>query len=176
MPCTLTLAGSPSVNGLRLGLTTDDVLTIFPGSKDDAELRAAQSQPPDQFGVSTFVIRPEKYQSKDRFAGINQIAFSLLDGRVSNFTLSYNGPEYSNVDKFVEKFIQETSSPGLAQWEPYAGMDTLKILKCSDFEVRVFIGGQGGSLNYVLVKDLAAEQKLKDRRKKAREKASPTPG
>ena len=40
-------------------------------------------------------------------------------------------------------------------------------------QARVFAGGQGGNLNYVLMKDLEAEKKLKDRRAKAREKATP---
>ena len=172
--CQLTLAGAPDIKGLRLGMTTEEVLALFPGSKDDAEVRASLSRPPSQFGVSSFLIRPEKYESKDKFAGVNQITFTLLDGRVSSFSVGYNGPEYSHVDKFVTKFIEGTNLPPPDQWEAYVGMDnSLKILKCTDFEVRVFIGGQGGNLNYVLMKDLEAEKKLKDRRDKARAKATP---
>ena len=51
----------------------------------------------------------------------------------------------------------------------------LKILKCSEIEIRVFAGGPGGNLNYVLMRDLEADKKLKDRRAKARAKATPTP-
>ncbi len=172
--CQLTLAGAPDIKGLRLGMTTEEVLALFPGSKDDAEVRASLSRPPSQFGVSGFLIRPAKYETKDKFEGINQITFSLLDGRVSNFTVGYNGPEYSHVDKFVAKFIEGTSLPAADQWEAYVGMDnSLKILKCADFEINVFIGGPGGNLNYVLVKDLEAEKKLKGRRDKARAKAPP---
>jgi len=172
--CQLTLAGAPDIKGLRLGMTPDKVLALFPGSKDDAEVRTSLSRPPSQFGVSSFLIRPDKYESKEKFAGINQITFTLLDGRVSSFSAGYNGPEYSHVDKFVAKFIEGTNLPPPDQWEAYVGMDnSLKILKCTDFEVRVFIGGQGGNLNYVLMKDLEAEKKLKDRRDKARAKATP---
>src|SRR5260370_525377 len=35
-PCTLTLAGAPDIKGIRLGMTADEVLALFPGSKDDA--------------------------------------------------------------------------------------------------------------------------------------------
>src|SRR5438132_1032499 len=41
--------------------------------------------------------------------------------------------------------------------------------------IRVFAGGTGGNLNYVLMSDLEADKKLKDRRAKARAKATPTP-
>jgi hypothetical protein len=172
--CQLTLAGAPYIKGLRIGMTADEVLALFPGSKDDAEVRSSLSRPPSQFGQSSFLVRPEKYESKDKFAGISHITFTLLDGRLANFSLGYNGPEYSHVDKFVAKFIEGTTLPAADQWEAYVGMDnSLKILKCTDFEINVFIGGQGGNLNYVLMKDSDAEKKLKERRDKARAQATP---
>ena len=173
--CQLTLAGAPDIKGLRLGITPEQVLALFPGSEEDAELRSSLSRPAGLLGVSSFVIRPNRYEpSKEKFAGINQITFTLLDGHVSNFTIGYNGPEYSHVDKFVAKFTEGTNLPAADQWEAYVGMDTqLKILKCTEFEIRVFAGGQGGNLDYVLMSDLVADQKLKERRKKAREKATP---
>src|SRR5882672_1568621 len=174
--CQLTLAGAPDIKGLRLGMTTEEVLALFPGSKDDTEVRTSLSRPPSQFGVSSFLVRPEKYESKDKFAGVNQITFTLLDGRVSNFSVGYNGPEYSHVDKFVAKFIEGANLPPPDQWEAYVGMDTqLKTLKCTEFEIRVFAGGAGGNLNYALMRDLEADKKLKDRRAKARAQATPTP-
>ncbi len=176
VPCTLTLAGAPTISGLRLGMTAEEVLALFPGSKEDSEVHSNLSRPPTQFGQSSFVIRPEKFSSRENFPGINQITFTFLDGRVSSLTFGYNGPEYSHVDKFVAKVVAGTNLPPVDHWEAYVGMDNqLKILACSEFEVRVFAGGQGGNLNYVLVKDLIADKKLKDRRAKARAQQSPTP-
>lgn len=174
--CQLTLAGAPDIKGIRLGMTPEQLLALFPGGNEDAEVRSSLSRAPSEFGVSSFLIRPAQYQSKERFAGVNQITFTLLDGRVSSFSVGYNGPEYSHVDKFVAKTVEGTSLPPADQWEAYVGMDNqLKTLKCKDFEVRVFAGGQGGNLNYVLMRDLEADKKLKDRRAKARAKATPTP-
>jgi len=167
---------APVLNGLKLGMTPDEVLALFPGSKDDAEIKATLARPPSQFGESELLIRPAKFKSKDQFAGISQITFSLLDGHVSSFTVGYNGPAYTHVDQFVAKFVEGTIFPPADQWHAYVGMDTqLKTLTCKDFEARVFSGGEGGNLNYVLMRDLEADKKLKDRRKKAREQASPTP-
>jgi hypothetical protein len=153
-------------------MTPEQVLGLFPGSREDAEVRSGLAKPASPLGESSFVIKPEKSKSKDKFAGISQISFTLLDGRVYNFSISYNGPEWPHVDNFVAKFAQETSLPTIESWEAFVGLDTqLKLLKCTDFEIRVFAGGPGGNLNYVLVRDLAAVQKLKERRAKAREKA-----
>jgi hypothetical protein len=158
-------------------MTPEQVLALFPGSNEDAEIRSSLAKPPSQFGMSSFSLRPDKYASRDKFAGINYITFTLLDGRVSNFTVGYNGPEYSHVDTFVAKFVEGTTLPAPDQWEAYVGMDnSLKMLKCTEVEIRVFAGGPGGNLNYALMRDLVADKKLKDRRDKARAKAAPTPG
>jgi hypothetical protein len=175
--CALNMSQAPVLHGLKLGMAPDEVLDLFPGSKDDTEVSSALSRPPSQFGVASFVIRPGKYESKDKFAGINQITFTLLDGRVLNFNVGYNGPHYSHVDKFVEKFVESSNLPPAEQWEAYVGLDhQMKTLTCADFSIRVFAGGEGGNLNYVLVQDLEADKKLKERRRKAREQPSPTPG
>lgn len=173
-PCSLVMDQAPVINGLRLGMTPAQVLALFPGSSDDTELRSRLAQPPSQFGVSGFVLRPDKYQSKEKSTAISQITFTLLDGHVSSFSVGYNGPEWPHVDKFVAKFIEGTNLPTTDVWEAYVGMDTqMKTLKCNDFEVRVFAGGERGNLNYVLIRDLVADKTLKDRRAKARAKATP---
>jgi len=156
-------------------MTPEQVLALFPGSNDDAEVRASLARPKGAFGTSSFALRADKYQSKEKFAGTNQITLRLLDDRVSNLRVGYNGPEFSHVDKFVVKFSEGTSLPADA-WEPYVGMDNnLKILKCTEFEIQVFIGGPDGNLNYVELRDLVADKKLKDRKDKARAQATPTP-
>ena len=156
-------------------MTSDEVLALFPGSKDDAALRPFISAPPGKFGIGSFVITPSKYGSAE-FKEVSQLTFRLLDGRVSNFMVNYNGPEWPHVDNFIEKFIEDKNLPAGEQWTPYVGLDTqMKTLTCAEFSIRLFASGEGGKLNYALVQDLEADKELKDRQKKAREQASPTP-
>lgn len=174
--CTLDMSQAPVLHGLKLGMTPDEVLALFPGSKDDPEMRAQLARPPSKLGTSSFVIRPERYENKAEFVGITQMVVTLLDGQTSGFTIHHNGPQWTHVDNFVAKFIKGTSLPPAAHWEPYAGLDDqMKKVTCADFAVTVFAGGEGGNLNYVQMQDLEAEKKLKERAKKARAKASPTP-
>jgi len=173
--CSLKMSGAPAIIGLRLGMTPDEVLALFPGSKEDAEVKADLARPQSQFGESDFVIRPAKYD-KDKFANLNQIIFTVLDGKISAYDLRYNGPQWPHVDKFVESVSSQSGLPPVEQWTSFVGMENqLKTLKCTDFEVEVFAGGKGGNLNYVRVKDLLAEKKLNDRQAKARAQQSPTP-
>ncbi len=174
--CSLTKASAPVVNGLKLGMTTEEVLAAFPGSGNDPDLQSQLSRPPSRLGVSDFVIHPEKLKPNDKFVGNSHFTFGLLDGHVSSLNIGYNGPAYANVDEFVAKFVEGTRLPPADQWQAYVGMNNqLKILTCKDFEVRVFAGGKDGNLNYVLLTDLEADKQLKDRRAKARAQASPTP-
>jgi len=115
---------------------------MFPGSKDDEEVKAHRARPLSQFGVSELIIRPAKFESKDKFTGINNITFSLLDGRVSSVNVGYNGPAYPHVDQFVTKFVagRVCRRRSVAS---VPGMDTqMKTLTCKDFEIRVFTGGE----------------------------------
>ena len=174
--CSLNLSQAPALHGLRLGMTPEEVLTYFPGSETDPEVKSQLSASPSKLGTSNLIILPSKYESRDQFIGISQITVSLLDGRASRLNVGYAGPEYSHVDEFVEKFVAGTNLPPAGQWKAHAGLaNELKILKCAGFEARVFAGGPGGSLNYVLLHDLEADNKLQERRRKARAKATPTP-
>lgn len=174
--CTLKMAEAPAIKGLKLGMTVEQILALFPGSKQDSQLTTSLSTSTGRFGNSTFVITPSKYGSAANYKEVSGLNFSMLDGHISNFTINYSGPQWENVDQFIEKFNQGKNLPSSDHWEPYAGMETqMKTLTCDGFSIRIFAGGEGGNLNYVLVQDLEADKKLKDRRKKAREQASPTP-
>lgn len=166
--CTLTIAQAPIIGGLRLGMTPEEVLALFPGSSADNEVRTQISRPASALGVASFTLNPGKYGSKAKFVGINRLTVSLLDNHVSGFNLGYNGPEWKHVDQFVTKFVKGTNLPPAEAWEAYVGMDTqLKTLKCNGFEISIFAGGTGGEINYVQMRDLEAQKKLKERRAKA---------
>lgn len=168
--CTLRMAQAPGIGGLKLGMTVEQMLALFPGSRDDNDVRTTLSRPANAFGVTNFIIRPEKYSTKAKFARISQINIAFLDGRLSNFYAGYNGPEWKHVDEFVKSFSQGTNLPAPDAWEAFVGMDNqLKTLRCREFEISIFAGGQGGNVNYVKMQDTPAMQKLKERRVKARE-------
>jgi hypothetical protein len=176
VPCTLTLAGSPTINGLRLGMTPDEILALFPGSKDDPDVRRYLLRPPDPFGDAELMIRPSKYQPQNEPVRIKQISFDLLHGKAYSINIGFNGPAYAHVDRFIEALSKEATLPPLNEWEDYVGMNNqMKTLSCKEFEVQVFAGGPGGNLNYVRVKDLVAEKKLNELRDKAAAQATPKP-
>ncbi|HYX30197.1 MAG TPA: hypothetical protein VE863_16765, partial [Pyrinomonadaceae bacterium] len=105
--CSLKLAAAPAISGVGLGMTADEVLAAFPGSKDDPEVQAFLKRPPSPFGVSELFIRASKFQTNGAagVGDVTNIAITLLDGRVYTLHVSYNGPQYAHVDKFVTSFL-----------------------------------------------------------------------
>ena len=176
VPCRLPRDKASELKGLRLGLTTDQVLALFPGIKDDAELKPALAKPPNPFGVSALMIRPDRYASKEKFAGIREVVVTFLDGRVSAFQANYENAPWKHVDEFVTDFATGSKLPGIDSWDAYSGLDTQqKSLKCDGFEVTLFAGGEAVHTNHVKVQDLIAAQELKERRAKAKQKAAAKP-
>ena len=168
----LTLAQSPTINGLRLGMTPEQVLALFPGSKTDKDVQRDLNSPPSRFGVSSFMIKPAKYSTKTKFDRVTQIIFTLFDGRVSTIYVGYDSPVWEHVDEFVTDFSKGRNLPAADEWEAYVGMDTqLKTLNCKEFEVSLFAGGKNVQINYAQVRDLLALQKYKERRAKAKAEA-----
>lgn len=167
----LSVAQAPNINGLKLGMTPDQVLALFPGSKFDKDVRLDLDKPPSRFGVSTLRVRPEKYSSAAKFEGITQISFTLFDGRVSTMYVGYDRPLFENVDEFVTKFSEKRNLPAAdSYWEAYVGLDDqLKTLKSKEVEISLFAGGKNLSMNYVQMRDLVALKKYKERRAKAKE-------
>lgn len=157
-------------------MTPTEVLALFPGTQSDPEVQARLAKPPNQFGESELQIRPAKYQSNDQPLDVGQVGLIFVDGRVARVRIGFNGPQYSDVDQFVSKVIADSNLPQIIDWQPYVGMEnSLKTLKCSEFEVSVFAGGKGGNLNYLEMHDLVAEKKVDDRRAKAEAQQNPTP-
>lgn len=165
----MTVAQSPSILGLRLGMTTEQALSLFPGITNDAEIRSSLSRPASKLGISNLTISPGKYSGAKTFERVTQINLTFLDGRVFNLNVGYNGPLWGHVDEFVAKFSEETRLPGADSWDAYVGMDTqLKTLRGMDFEVTIFAGGENVNINYVNLRDLTAQQILKERRARNR--------
>jgi Domain of unknown function (DUF6916) len=162
----MTMAQDRGINGIKLGMTAQQVLALFPGSKDDEEVRANLAQP-SELGISNLIIRPQQYSSKADFEGISQIILTLLDGRVSTLYVGYDAPQAENLDDAVTKFSKGRKLPPAGSWKAYQGLDDqLKTMKCKDFEISVFAGGKNVNVNYVKLVDMVAQQKLKERKAK----------
>jgi hypothetical protein len=150
-PCALTLAQSPVIRGVKLGMSAQDLFALFPGSAERDEIKSALAKVDEypHFGLTEFYIGPSDYPTRDRFAGINQYYFVLFDGRVIRFQVYYSGPpiapQWSQVDDFVAKVAEALQLPPATQWVRSTER-TGKSLKCNGFQMEAEILNAKGSL------------------------------
>lgn len=166
--CSLTLAQSPTIRGLKLGMDVEEVLRQFPGRGSDPTVRTNLLWADKQFGVARFNAPTHPYHSESRFAGILQFDFEILDKRVSGFSILYDGPEWRSIDEFVARIAESLNLPGASYWTP-SNLPTLKTLKCAGFEISAWLGSPDS--HSLRIRDTAAEQIVKDRQIEAKEKA-----
>lgn len=132
--CKLKLAQAPVIRGIRLGMTVNEVLAVFPGAEKDDALRQSLSR--GSFGVTGFSVDPSKYGSKDKFVGVRGVSFGFLDGDLNSFSVEYSGPEFRNNEQFISRIVGPLNLPGIEFWKGAA-------LVCEGFTVAVRVIPEG---------------------------------
>ncbi|HKO96852.1 MAG TPA: hypothetical protein VJU86_07670 [Pyrinomonadaceae bacterium] len=169
--CTFKISQAPDIFGLKLGSTLDQTLALFPGIKDDAEMSADLNRAP-RLGMARFIVMPGRYGTKARFIGVRNITVGFLDGRLVDYNIGYEGPEFKNVDEFVATFSDANELAPTLDWQSHEGMpNAMKNLNCDGFQITLFAGGKEGNANYAQLKDLVAEKEYRGRQAKARAEA-----
>lgn len=152
MPCTLKPAHAPTVRGVALGMKTEEVLGLFPGSADEDGIKTALSKPEGypHFGVVGISISPGRYSSKERFTGIAGYNFLLVDGRVGEYQVTYvpppNGPKWTRPDDFINKIADAYKLPAAVNWTADPNIGFWKTLRCDGFQVKASTMNFQGSL------------------------------
>lgn len=167
--CNLSFAQSPAIRGIQLGMSTQAVLALFPGSSEredvKRELAAAGGAP--NYGVARLYFQPFTYPSpaKERFAGIEHYSITLFDGRVTELTVRYRGhgssprgPFWKSVDDFLAKLVETYKLPEARDWDRRS-LDE-KALKCADYEVVASTSGGFGEIRLI---NRAYLEKVKER-------------
>lgn len=151
--CTLTEANSPSVRGLKLGMSTQELMAVFPRSatrwaKDPRDIRDARDKAmaPSSSEPVSITFEPATDAAKDQFTGVDSVAVSLYKGRVMDFTLVYVGAEWNNIDEWLAKVADTLKLPGSPQWVVGPSETPNKVLRCSGIEIEAAIQGGGSTI------------------------------
>ena len=180
--CTLTVDQSPAVRGIRLGMVTEQVFALFPGSSERPETKnaIASAGGHPNYGVVGLYFQPFTYPSAamERFSGIESISITLFDGRVTDMRVVYagsssypRGPAWSNVDDFIAKLSEAFALPGAKDWLQLS--ESTKTLKCNGFDLEASTRGATGSIalrdNAVAYQDIVRQRAAADEEKMRRE-------
>jgi hypothetical protein len=155
--CALTESNAPTIRGLRLGMTFDQVVALFPGSSRRKEMRdaieKAKAAPAGEVAYLGFDAASDG--AKDQFAGIDSVQVGLSKGRVVDFTVQYVGPSWSNIDEWVTKLSETLGLPGKQEWVVGPNENPNKILKCKGVEIEAATQGGGSSIRVHITEPMA---------------------
>ena len=167
--CTSAVAQKIDIRGVRLGMSLDQVLALFPGSRENPEVRFAleRAKSETNYGTMSLQLYPSYYGLKEKYAGIWMFGLGFLDERVVSLYVNYSGPEWRSVDEFVAKLAEAFDLPKEKVWKD--GGERTKALTCGDLQFRVYAAPGNGS-NTFHIHSFSAERVVSERRAEAKER------
>lgn len=155
--CNLTEANFPSVRGLRLGMTTEQFLALFPGiakrlAKEPKNVRDAfeKAIAPSSSEPAYLVADPGSDTATDaakaQFAGVNSVSVGIYKGRVTDLIVQYVGTEWNSIEEWLAKVSEAFKLPGARDWAAGPSEDPNRVLKCVGLEIEAAIQGGGASI------------------------------
>jgi uncharacterized protein DUF4177 len=147
--CSIQLEKAPTIRGLRLGMSADEVLSaVAPNnnSKSQAETALKDAGLAPNYGLAIFSLYPRNatvMEAKEKFAGVNRVDFKIFDGRVVEISVIYSmrSPDLYpswTIDEWTAKISNTFSLPGPDYWQPYPSNDQ-RTLKCKGLEIEAAI-------------------------------------
>ena len=167
--CSLTEATSPSIRGLRLGMTTQQLLALFPSSTKRREIKDALERAKAATGEEAVYLgfEPATDAVNGQFADVGSVSAGLHKGKAVDLEIQYVGPAWGSIDEWVGKLSETLQLPGAQSWGVGPSETPNKVLKCNGIEIEARIQGGGGS---VRVRNTALFRGLEERANAAEER------
>jgi hypothetical protein len=144
--CSLPLEKAPVIRGLRLGMSLDELLALFPGRADDGnnKYRLKDADKPPKYGAVQLSFSPLPDPKKESiFDGVSSYDIVLLDGKVREISVRYQGtpdPATSWTEaSLIAKLSETFGIPGIESWSSKGQ----KQITCNGFELRIYIWNSG---------------------------------
>lgn len=174
--CNLTEATAPSVRGLRLGMTTQQLLAVFPDITKKKEMKDAIEKAKSATGLEAVYLGfdPATDGDAQQFAGVESVSAGLVRARVVDFTIQYIGATWRTIDEWVAKVSEALKLPGKGDWATGWSEYPNKVLRCDGIEIEAGIQGGGASMRVTNTGYLKAiEEQGKAAEEKKRRESKP---
>jgi hypothetical protein len=146
--CILTEATAPTIRGLKLGMTTYQLLAVFPGITKRIEMKEAIDKAKSVSSVEAVQLAfdPATDGDAQQFVGVDSVAAAVAGGRVVEFGLQYSGATWRTVDEWIAKLSEALKLPDSRDWGTGSNENPNKVLRCDGVEIEAAIQGGGASI------------------------------
>jgi hypothetical protein len=173
-PCTLTVTKAPVIRGLRLGMSTDEALVLFPGARESQQWSSElkRSKEPASLGFLSLQLPNSDYQLGESIKEIRYLVIRLLDDRVVGYSVTYQrypiGADWNSTEEWVTKLSETLGLPEAKQWATKdSGRFGSRSLQCNGFEIEAnYSNGPSISVFTKVDKELQERRKAHEEQKR----------
>lgn len=167
--CAITEANAPSVRGLRLGMSAEQVLGLFPGSSKRREIKDAvdKAKAGTSSDATYLSFNPATDGASQQFAGVESAMVGVHKGRVVDLGIQYGDATWRNIDEWIAKVSEALKLPGAQDWTPGPSENPNKVLRCDGVIIEAAVQGGGSSIR---IRNTAYFREIDDRTRAAEEK------
>ena len=136
--CNLTKAQAPVIHGIPLGMSIDELLAVFPRSKEQNDTRSALAKADVQYGSTSLYLSRNSYPDSKAFVNnLESYRIGILDGRVNSIDVNYSFPGNWNWDgdTWIDKISESLNLPTREKW-PGGKYDYSREIVCQGFSVQ----------------------------------------
>ena len=146
--CNLTEATAPSFRGLRLGMSTQQLLALFPGSSKRREMKDSIEKAKAATGneAAYLAFDPGADGDAQQFGGVESVSAGVNKGRVIDLSIQYGGATWKDIDEWVAKLSEALKLQGPGDWTAGPNENPNKVLRCEGIEIEAAIQGGGSSI------------------------------
>lgn len=168
---------SPTIRGLNLSLSADELYNLYPQFKNDAvnayyeavAIRKAGGISMLDLGVVNYTHQITKegiyIDNNPNFEGLNSIGVSLYDGKILDLLFRYEDYQPNNINEFIQQVSSTLKLPS-SHWKKE---ENSAELNCAGFKVNLSFGIVGETSLLHLQNKLLYEEMHKIEKKKTEE-------
>lgn len=141
--CALTIEQAPSIGGLRLGMSAEQAVALFPSLK---------LSPPDKVGVSNGILSRNDLSRNQFFEGVQTVLLQFTEGRLFFIHVGYPVTnQWNSKDEFITTIAQKLNING--DWKPFYNWQDKNVrdleslrsvgIECAGFRLSAGIGIEG---------------------------------
>lgn len=158
--CRLSRESLTSLYGIRLGMSPEEVVSLFPANARNATVDRALELSQSRNPVTQIVmmINADRVNNPDQ-VDVKEFFFRFRNKGLYSLHVDYLSPQWKDVNEFIDQRGHILNLSAASSWEPVEGnARSSKYLICDGIEVRFYAAPRGSSNNnYISLTDTTVE-------------------
>lgn len=142
--CSVQLENAPVIRGLRLGMSLDELLDRFPGSREKSQVKywLEEARRPIAYGLAMLDFHHSAYPNQlVMFEDVESYEVTLFNNKVVGIKISFrNDPDKPvwTQQKLINQFAEKFQLPPFTGWTK-GEFEEQRLLRCAGFVIQISV-------------------------------------